>query len=110
MTPKAMEQISTWEANSRSPDEEIPRLLLNLKTYFRVHNDLPSYLILRQLNLVHTFTVYIFEIHINILLPYTQVPKLFSSVKVSDQRMYTYLNFRMSTACSTHLQHPWFNL
>jgi hypothetical protein len=74
MTPKAMEQVPTWEANIRSPNEEIPRLLLNLKTYCRVHNGLTFYLSLRQLNPVHIFSVYIYEIRINTLLPYTQVP------------------------------------
>lgn len=77
MTYKAMEQITNWEASSRLPNEEIPCLLLNLKTYCRVHNDLPIYLIVRQLNPVHNFPVYIFEIHINILLSYTPIPKPF---------------------------------
>jgi hypothetical protein len=31
---------SAWEANSRSADQEIPRLLRNSEVYYRVHKSL----------------------------------------------------------------------
>jgi hypothetical protein len=39
---KSMKQSFSWEANSSSDSQEIPRTLLNTTVHYRVHNSLPG--------------------------------------------------------------------
>jgi hypothetical protein len=58
---------SSWEANSHSASQEIPRLLWNPKAHYRVHMSPQLIPILSQMNTVHTFPPYFPKIHFNII-------------------------------------------
>jgi hypothetical protein len=58
-----MEQSPSWEPNSRSVCQEIPRLLLNPKVHYYVHYRQPLIAILSQMNPFHTFPYYFPKIH-----------------------------------------------
>jgi hypothetical protein len=60
----SMEKGPSWEANSRSSSQEIPRLLWKPKVHYRVYRACH----LSQINPVHTFPHYFVKIHSNIFL------------------------------------------
>jgi hypothetical protein len=43
-----MKQISTWEANSHSSSQDIPRLLRNPNVHYRVHESMPLINVVNQ--------------------------------------------------------------
>jgi hypothetical protein len=51
-----MEQNPSWEANRFAASQEIPRVLLNPKVHYHIHNSSPPVSILSQPNPVHTPT------------------------------------------------------
>jgi hypothetical protein len=56
LTCITLEQSPVWEANRFVASQEIPRILLNLKVHYCIHNCLPPVSILSQPNPVHTPT------------------------------------------------------
>jgi hypothetical protein len=66
-----MEQSPSCEANRFVASQEIPRVLLNPKVYYRIHNCSPPVSILSQPNQVQTPTSHFLKIYPNIILPPT---------------------------------------
>jgi hypothetical protein len=48
-----MEQSTFWEANRFSANQEIPRILWNLKVHYRIRNSPPPVPIMSQINPVY---------------------------------------------------------
>jgi hypothetical protein len=81
-----MSIITSWEANSHSAGQEIPRLLWKPKVPYRDDKNPPLDPILDQMHPVHTFSVYFFKIRSNIILPPTPWSSEWSlSFRFSDQ-------------------------
>jgi hypothetical protein len=63
-----MEHNPSWEADSRSRRQKIPRLLWNQKFHCRIHKRLTLVIVLSQLKPLHTYTSYLYKIHFNIII------------------------------------------
>jgi len=64
-----IEHSPTWEANSSSGSQEIPRILWNQKCYYHLHNNVQNFPILNQICPVYLVTSSFLKIHFNIILP-----------------------------------------
>jgi hypothetical protein len=63
-------QSSSWKANTQSTAHDIPRVLLNPKVDYRIHNCQQLVPIPRQINTIHSLPSDVFNIHFNIILPF----------------------------------------
>jgi hypothetical protein len=64
----SMEQRPSWEANSFSASQEIPRILWNPEGHYSIHKSPPPVSILSQLNPVHAPS-HVLKTYFNIILP-----------------------------------------
>jgi hypothetical protein len=65
----SMKQSPSWEANSCSTGQEMPRLLWNPKVHYRVHRSLLMEFILSQMSLANTLIICFLKTCFNTMLP-----------------------------------------
>jgi len=81
----SMEQSPSWESNRFSPSKEIPLILCNPKTHYRIHKCLPAVPIMIQINPVHISSHFL-NIHLNTILPSTFGYSVTSFLQVSPPK------------------------
>jgi hypothetical protein len=83
------EKSSSSEGNRFSANQVIPRILLNPKDYYRIHECAPPVPILSQLDSVHSLISYFLNIHLNIIIPPTPgSPKCLFPSDFSNKTLY----------------------
>jgi hypothetical protein len=87
-----MEQGISWEANSFSASQEIPRILWNPKVHFHSHNRPPRVPILSQLNPVRAYLSQFLKVHFDIIPFYAEVFQAVSFPQVSPPKSCMHLS------------------
>jgi len=103
-----MQQNTTWEANSHSASQEIPRLLRNPKDHYCLHKSRPLVPLLCHVHPVHIFQPYFHKIQSNIIFPST--PKYFEWIFPSGcltKISYSFLVSLMRAYMSGPSHSPW---
>jgi len=98
-----MEQNRSWEANSHSASQEIPRLLLNPTAHYSVHKTPPLFPILSQMNPLRNVSCYFPKIRSNIILP--SVPRVFRAVSSLQVFRLKFRKYFMSPMRATYPAH-----
>jgi hypothetical protein len=96
---KSTEHSPSWEANSHSGSQEIPRLPLKKKVHYRIHKSSPLVPILRQMNPVHNTPPYFRKIHSDVILP---------SMHRSSEWSLCFRFPNQDIVCISHLAHPFY--
>jgi hypothetical protein len=92
------------EADSRSADQEIPRLLRSPDDHHPVHKSPPLVPILSQINPVHTIPSHFSKISLNFVLPPASEFSQWSlSLRLSQQILYALLFSPIRATCPAHL-------
>jgi hypothetical protein len=91
-------KLSSWEAASRSANEEMPNIPWNTKVYWNNPRSPPIILGRRQINSLHTTPFYFSKIHFNIVLPHVSKIFLVLSFLVAFPWSLTYIS-HFSRAC-----------
>jgi hypothetical protein len=97
-----MEQRPSWEANSFSASQDIPRILWNPEVHYRIHKSPPPVPILSQLNLSQPFQ-FIIQYHLTIKryrgLGYSEIITA-SLNKRTNVKNYVHFSAFNSTGCA----------
>jgi hypothetical protein len=91
-----MEESPSWEDNSHSANQQIPRLLRKLKVHYCVHKSSQHFHILSQTYPVHILPPHFPKIHYNIIFTSTPRYSVWSSPFIPTKIL---CPFRISHAC-----------